>query len=141
MRGDGSLAIFRASDGQVLDNYVPLSPKQKEVKENLINYAIANEGVPYVWGGVNGKAIESVEKGLKSLGLDVKLPKNLGVDCSGLLVSYGRQAKLIGDKERPTAQVMFNESKVKDLSSLQDGDMVYYKDTETGKITHVAISR
>jgi len=56
------------------------------------------------------------------------------------LVSYGRQAGVIDSKERPTAQVMYNESNEKPLDSLQQGDLIYYKDAETGKVSHVGIS-
>ncbi len=134
IRSDGSFGIYNSNTWDIVDNYVPYTPEQKRINDGLVNFARANEWVPYVWWGVTAKQETQVPYRVE------KLPKNLGVDCSGLLVSYGRQAGVISDNERPTAQVMYNESTEKPLDSLQQGDLIYYKDTETGKVSHVGIA-
>lgn len=82
--------------------------------EELPQFAALYYGVPYVWGGLSSK----------------------GMDCSGLV----RMAYLSQGRTLPRdAWQQALEGREVPADSLQPGDLIFFGNSKTGKITHVAI--
>lgn len=114
----------RNNPSNTLWSYTPLSPEQKEVKDNMISFAESNIGAEYIRGSEG----EIIGENWKAW-----------YDCSWLLVWYGRQIGLLSESERPTSSTMYNKANKKELENLSSWDLIFYRE-EWGGITHVGIS-
>ncbi|MCM1310453.1 MAG: C40 family peptidase [Bacteroides sp.] len=82
--------------------------------EFLPRFAELYMGSPYLWGGLSSK----------------------GMDCSGLVrMAYMSQGRIT---RRDARDQVFEGAEVP-VDSLQAGDLLYFGNPETGRITHVAI--
>lgn len=80
----------------------------------LPEFASLYIGVPYVWGGLSSK----------------------GMDCSGLVrMAYAAQGRLL---PRDAWQQAHEGTEVA-VADLQPGDLIFFGNARTGRITHVAI--
>lgn len=82
--------------------------------ELLPRFAELYMGVPYQWGGLSGK----------------------GMDCSGLVrMAYAAQGRLLPRDAWQQARLGTEVA----ADSLQAGDLIFFGNAKTGRITHVAI--
>lgn len=93
------------------------SPKVSDERQKLIDFAITLRGTPYVYAG--------------------KTPD--GFDCSGYVsyaLNYGANILL-----PPSSRGIYASSKVEQIKEedREPGDLVFFKTTETGNISHVGI--
>ncbi len=83
----------------------------------ILSTAFANMGAPYLWGGLSCKS----------------------TDCSGLSrQAYWANGRLIERDARDQAKTG-TQLDPKDFASFQPGDLLFFGNKETGRITHVAI--
>lgn len=85
--------------------------------EKILDIAYSMEGTPYLWGGTSTKAI----------------------DCSGLAkVSYFSNGIIL---MRDASQQAKTGTRIEatDWQSCQPGDLLFFGNAETGRVTHVAI--
>lgn len=82
--------------------------------ERLPEFAALYNGVPYLWGGLSSK----------------------GMDCSGLVrMAYMAQGRVLSRDAKDQAL----EGVDVDAESLQPGDLIFFGNARTGRITHVGI--
>ena len=85
--------------------------------ETILNMAYSLHGTPYLWGGTSAKAL----------------------DCSGLAkVSYFANGIILmrdASQQAKTGEIMPPEA----WRDLQPGDLMFFGNAETGRVTHVAI--
>ncbi|MDE7387620.1 MAG: C40 family peptidase [Muribaculaceae bacterium] len=87
------------------------APFRPEALPRFASYYI---GVPYLWGGLSGK----------------------GMDCSGLVrMAYMAQGRLLPRDARDQAL----EGEEVAAEDLQPGDLIFFGNAATGRVTHVAI--
>lgn len=85
--------------------------------DQIISYGMDNLGAPYLWGGMSPK----------------------GMDCSGLTwTAFWLNGRLL--KRDASKQAMMGE-KITDWHSLKAGDLAFFGNPATGRITHVALLR
>jgi len=104
----------------VVDNYTPLSPEQKEIKMTQVSYMKSRIGTPYErgWTWTTDK---------------------WGVDCSGLIMLAWQMSWALKPWTDMTASGMYNQpAKDRELTNMQEWDLLYFRDNKTWKITHVA---
>lgn len=85
--------------------------------QKILDMAYSMEGTPYLWGGTSPKAI----------------------DCSGLAkVSYYSNGLIL---MRDASQQALTGTRIEasDKSSLRAGDLLFFGNAKTGRVTHVAI--
>lgn len=94
---------------------VPLDSLGSEFRPELLpEFALLYKGVPYVWGGLSGK----------------------GMDCSGLVrMAYMAQGRILPRDAWQQAR----EGVEVPADSLRAGDLIFFGNARTGRITHVAI--
>jgi hypothetical protein len=86
-----------------------------DVRNKVINAAARYEDTPYKYGGFDSN----------------------GIDCSGLIFASFKDALGISLPRSTTALYSWTEKISPD--KLQPGDLLFFKTTNTGKITHVAL--
>lgn len=120
---DSEMTLVTLPDGR--SGYIPtadITPIEKWAAQDfnpdvILDIAYSMEGIPYLWGGTSTKSL----------------------DCSGLAkVSYlangiilmrdASQQALTGEKFKP-----------EEWRKLEAGDLLFFGEPETGKVTHVAI--
>lgn len=109
---------LRLPDGRMIlrpAGVTPLDSVGKDFNPTLLpRTAEMYMGVPYLWGGLSGK----------------------GMDCSGLVrMAYASQGRLL---PRDAWQQAL-EGKEVHPDSLQAGDLIFFGNPKSGRITHVAI--
>ncbi len=83
--------------------------------EKIVNMALSMMGQPYLWGGTSTKS----------------------VDCSGLTkICHYANAIIL---RRDASQQAQTGQRISDIGSLQRGDLMFFGNATTGKVTHVAI--
>ncbi|MBQ2314847.1 MAG: C40 family peptidase [Treponema sp.] len=87
-------------------------------RQRLIDYALSLKGTPYVYSG--------------------KTPES-GFDCSGF-VSYAA-SHAVNVQIPPTSQAIYTHRNVKliEEDEREPGDLMFFKTTGTGKVSHVGI--
>ena len=82
-----------------------------------IDYGMDNLGAPYLWGGMSPK----------------------GMDCSGLTwTAYWLNGRLL---KRDASQQARMGRKITDWKQLKAGDLAFFGNPATGRVTHVALMR
>lgn len=82
----------------------------------ILEYGQDNIGTPYLWGGLSAKAM----------------------DCSGLSwTSYFLNGRIL--QRDSSKQGIMTSDKIYDWRKLKPGDLLFFGNKSTGKITHVAI--
>lgn len=112
----------------------------EEKIENVIRDAMSLRGVPYFWGGMSSKGVDC--SGLVRISFlmnDILLPRNASQQ-----VLCGQEIEIPRPdiKERPEAEVKetYDRKKaLKAISNLRRGDLVFFGNTQTGRITHVGL--
>lgn len=85
-------------------------------REALPAFASLYMGTPYLWGGLSSK----------------------GMDCSGLVrMAYMAQGRILPRDARD--QIL--EGEAVDMDALEPGDLIFFGNAKTGRVTHVAIYR
>ena len=95
--------------------YTPYGPDVSDLRVNICDYAKKWIGTKYVWGG------NSLTKGIDWSGLVQQVYKNFGYSTP----------RVSRDMARTYTRISINE--------LKPGDLVFYGNTSTGYINHVAI--
>ena len=91
--------------------------KQSYKPQRVIAYGCDNLGVPYLWGGMSPK----------------------GMDCSGLTwTAYWLNGRLL---QRDSSKQALMGEKITDWRKLQPGDLAFFGNPATGRVTHVALVR
>lgn len=91
--------------------------KQPYSAGDIIAYAMDNLGAPYLWGGMSPK----------------------GMDCSGLTwTAYWLNGRLL---QRDASKQALMSAKITGWEQLKAGDLAFFGNPTTGKITHVALLR
>lgn len=101
-----------------LDNTTQLEQwsKQGYSPDKILEYARANIGSPYLWGGLSAKAM----------------------DCSGLTwTAYFLNGRLL--MRDASDQAATSSDRITDVSILSPGDLLFFGNRQTQKINHVAI--
>lgn len=99
------------------DAVMPLSPwsSQQLSISDIIAYATHNLGAPYLWGGMSPK----------------------GMDCSGMTwVAYWLNGRLL---QRDASRQALMGNKILDWCQLKAGDLAFFGNPTTKRITHVAL--
>ena len=85
--------------------------------DRVIAYGMDNLGAPYMWGGMSPK----------------------GMDCSGMTwAAYWLNGRLL---QRDASKQALMGSKISDWRQLKAGDLAFFGNPATGRITHVALPR
>lgn len=85
--------------------------------DDAIAYGMDNLGAPYLWGGMSPK----------------------GMDCSGLTwTAYWLNGRLL---QRDASKQALMGDKITDWKQLRAGDLAFFGNPKTGRITHVALLR
>lgn len=85
--------------------------------DDAIAYGMDNLGAPYLWGGMSPK----------------------GMDCSGLTwTAYWLNGRLL---QRDASKQALMGDKITDWKQLKAGDLAFFGNPKTGRITHVALLR
>lgn len=108
--------------------------------ENVIRDAMSLLGVPYLWGGMSSKGVDC--SGLVRISFimnDVLLPRNASQQ-----VFCGQEIEVARPdiRERPEAEVRETydrETALDAIRNLRRGDLVFFGNTQTGRITHVGL--
>lgn len=119
---NGKLAILLPDGRKGYVEHKYLSPIEEWAAqdfdaEHILDIAYSMEGTPYLWGGTSTKAI----------------------DCSGLAkVSYYANGIIL---MRDASQQALTGTRIeaKDWRNCQAGDLLFFGNATTGKVTHVAI--
>lgn len=118
-----ALSVVELPDGRMgrmeTQNLLSLSEwsAQHLSPDNIIGYGMANLGAPYLWGGMSPK----------------------GMDCSGLTwVAYWLNGRLL---QRDASQQALMGQKIREWQRLKAGDLAFFGNPKTGRITHVALLR
>lgn len=122
--GTGPLSEIRLPDGRrgYIDSSLLMPIKdwasQKWNPEDMPAYARRLMGAPYVWGGTSTK----------------------GMDCSGLtqICAYRNGVMLPRDASQQVNVGMAVDKN--DPTKFQSGDLLFFGNVKTGRVTHVAIS-
>lgn len=97
-------------------NEVKMSPSEAAVaRQKLVDYSKQFIGKPYVSGGIGPNSF----------------------DCSGLIFTISRES--IGVQLPRTTQAIYNFCKEIDASEREAGDLVFFKTTASGKVSHVGL--
>lgn len=120
---DTSMAVVVLPDGRkglldagVLTDITDWSRQPLSV-EDVISYGMDNLGAPYLWGGMSPK----------------------GMDCSGLTwTAYWLNGRLL---QRDASKQALMGDKITDWKQLKAGDLAFFGNPKTGRITHVALLR
>lgn len=113
MLPDGRKGWVMADDFTPLDKWAA----QPFDAERILDTAYSMEGTPYLWGGTSTKAL----------------------DCSGLAkVSYYSNGRIL---MRDASQQALTGTRIEaaDWPQCQAGDLLFFGNATTGKVTHVAI--
>lgn len=120
---DTSMAVVVLPDGRkglldagALTDITDWSRQQLSV-DDVIAYGMDNIGAPYLWGGMSPK----------------------GMDCSGLTwTAYWLNGRLL---RRDASKQALMGDKITDWKQLKAGDLAFFGNPKTGRITHVALLR
>ena len=108
--------------------------------EGAIEEAMSLRGVPYLWGGMSSKGVDC--SGLVRISFlmnDILLPRNASQQ---VFCGKGIEVSRPDIKDRTEAQVKENynsKTALEAIGQLKRGDLVFFGNTETGRITHVGI--
>lgn len=111
-----------------------------EKLEEILFTAQDLRGVPYLWGGMSSKGVDC--SGLVRISFlmnDILLPRNAsqqvlcgkGIEISGTDIKGKSEAEVKAEYDR--------EKALEAIKNLHRGDLVFFGNTETGRITHVGI--
>lgn len=108
--------------------------------EEVIQQAWRLRGVPYLWGGMSSKGVDC--SGLVRICFlmnDILLPRNASqqVFC-GKEIEVARP-DIAGRTEAEVKENYSSETAREAIGNLHRGDLVFFGNTQTGKITHVGI--
>ena len=120
---DSSMAVVVLPDGRkglldagALTDITDWSRQPLSV-DDAIAYGMDNLGAPYLWGGMSPK----------------------GMDCSGLTwTAYWLNGRLL---QRDASKQAHMGDKITDWKQLKAGDLAFFGNPKTGRITHVALLR
>lgn len=120
---DTSMAVVVLPDGRkglldagALTDITDWSRQQLSV-DDVIAYGMDNIGAPYLWGGMSPK----------------------GMDCSGLTwTAYWLNGRLL---RRDASKQALMGDRITDWKQLKAGDLAFFGNPKTGRITHVALLR
>lgn len=120
---DSSMAVVVLPDGRkglldagALTDITDWSRQPLSV-DDAIAYGMDNLGAPYLWGGMSPK----------------------GMDCSGLTwTAYWLNGRLL---QRDASKQALMGDKITDWKQLRAGDLAFFGNPKTGRITHVALLR
>ncbi|OKY84208.1 MAG: hypothetical protein BHV69_09255 [Bacteroidales bacterium 52_46] len=120
---DSSMAVVVLPDGRkglldagALTDITDWSRQPLSV-DDAIAYGMDNLGAPYLWGGMSPK----------------------GMDCSGLTwTAYWLNGRLL---QRDASKQALMGDKITDWKQLRAGDLAFFGNPNTGRITHVALLR
>lgn len=120
---DSSMAVVVLPDGRkglldagALTDITDWSRQPLSV-DDAIAYGMDNLGAPYLWGGMSPK----------------------GMDCSGLTwTAYWLNGRLL---QRDASKQAHMGDKITDWKQLRAGDLAFFGNPKTGRITHVALLR
>ena len=112
----------------------------KEQIESVIREAMKLRGVPYLWGGMSSKGVDC--SGLVRISFlmnGVMLPRNASqqVFC-GKAITVPRP-DIAGVPESKVKSSYTKEKAQAAIANLRRGDLVFFGNTETGRVTHVGI--
>ncbi|WP_294428505.1 C40 family peptidase [uncultured Treponema sp.] len=97
-------------------NEVSMSPSEAAIaRQKLVEYSKKFIGKPYVSGGIGPNSF----------------------DCSGLIFTVSREA--IGHQLPRTTKAIYNYCKEIDANTREAGDLVFFKTTTSGDISHVGL--
>ena len=97
-------------------NEVSMSPSEAAIKrQQLVEYSKQFIGKPYVSGGIGPNSF----------------------DCSGLIFTVSREA--IGHQLPRTTKAIYNYCKEIDANTREAGDLVFFKTTTSGEVSHVGL--
>lgn len=108
--------------------------------EDIISSAMQLLGVPYFWGGMSAKGVDcSGLVRISAIMNDILLPRNASQQ---VFCGKGIEVPRHDIKDRTEAEVKKNynsEIAQEAISQLNRGDLVFFGNTQTGRITHVGI--
>lgn len=108
--------------------------------EDVIRDAMSLRGVPYLWGGMSSKGVDC--SGLVRISFlmnDILLPRNASQQ-----VFCGQEIEVprpdIKDRTETQVKGTYDREKALEaISNLRRGDLVFFGNTQTGRITHVGL--
>ena len=109
--------------------------------ESVIREAMKLRGVPYLWGGMSSKGVDcSGMTRICFLMHDVMLPRNASqqVFC-GKAVEIPRPDIKEGVTQSQVKAGYNKDKALKAIANLRRGDLVFFGNTETGRISHVGL--
>ena len=147
MLPDGTIGWTLREDVRLLGERINI--RKGDSSEGLIDAAIMEKvlstaqelcGVPYLWGGMSHKGVDC--SGLVRISFlmhDILLPRNASqqVFC-GKEVEVSRP-DILGKTQEEVEKNYDREKALNATKNLQRGDLVFFGNTETGRITHVGI--
>lgn len=111
-----------------------------EKLEDVLFSAQSLRGVPYLWGGMSSKGVDC--SGLVRISFlmnDILLPRNASQQVScGKEIEVSRP-DIKGRTEGEVKSGYDREKALEAIRNLHRGDLVFFGNTETGRITHVGI--